>query len=625
MNKNKAIFVFVLAVFLISSANAAQNVTYLCCRNFTPSNGTLLEAFDTTGDWTVSTPANTVAKTDTTHYIEGTQGIELGGSNSAQQPTMTKTVSLDLDNINSFEMWVYVANVSNLSTSAAIGIYFSNDAGFTKYGNVNVLGTELINGWNHLGYNKTELTLVGGMTLSDSVARLRVRHNIIAGTIGNVTYDNLRININSRAKAIIAFDDGNYTVYQNAYPVMSANNQRGISNTVTGSVGATGFMTLTQNTGLYNNGWDISSHTENHSHLTELSQNQISGELNNSYNWLINNGFTKSAGFLAIPYGDYNDTVLDGIKSRYILSRSSVNGDHQPNFGTDNNIGNITYLLKILSVLDTTSNQTVKDAINKTINRSGTIILLYHRVVNAPTTQFSTEVTLSNFTEVSNYLASRNDIDVVTFYDYMRVIAPNNTPIIGKTVNINATLKLSEVVANNPLLGDNTVNMVVRPSSDSVNVTVTSWGTSGDYRKIWTENSINSSATTFHNIGDFPANVPVFIKVDGVITGSTTSNGTGWITYTYSGAFSNHTFESYLTTEERAVLQSNWCNPYASNSYGMLSIGTILTFVVAAVLLFVGIQKQDFKLMIAGVLVIVAVIISILTGILVLSRMLPCG
>jgi len=63
------------------------------------------------------------------------------------------------------------------------------------------------------------------------------------------------------------------------------------------------------------------NHTVTHQDLSTLSINCIQAELDGCREWLIFNGFSRTADFVAYPYGGYNNDVLEVMKN-YKLGRS---------------------------------------------------------------------------------------------------------------------------------------------------------------------------------------------------------------------------------------------------------------------------------------------------------------
>jgi len=74
-----------------------------------------------------------------------------------------------------------------------------------------------------------------------------------------------------------------------------------------------------------------------------------------------------------------------------------------------------------------------------------------------------------------------------------------------------------------------------------LNISDITWNTSGTYSKQWTASS-TSATTTVYAIGDLAPLTYYTIAVDGAASTTQQSNGSGVITYTYSGGYSTHTF-----------------------------------------------------------------------------------
>ncbi|MDD5721011.1 MAG: peptidoglycan-binding protein [Candidatus Pacebacteria bacterium] len=94
------------------------------------------------------------------------------------------------------------------------------------------------------------------------------------------------------------------------------------------------------------------------------------------------------------------------------------------------------------------------------------------------------------------------------------------------------------------------------PDSDKtkwLDIAVSTWDNSGTYHKTWTENTTSTITNTLHTIGDLEPNKYYNVSVDSVlgnnITGDNCSNGLclsnaeGKISFTYTGSYSEHTFD----------------------------------------------------------------------------------
>ena len=113
---------------------------------------------------------------------------------------------------------------------------------------------------------------------------------------------------------------------------------------------------------------------------------------------------------------------------------------------------------------------------------------------------------------------------------------------------------------NKETAGGTTVDLSVTPTSNNtreyLDIEITEWNTTDTYRKTWTETSDTVTGSVTHTIGDLQPNTAYEVSVDGTpgadITGCTngvcTANGSGEITFTYTGTYSTHTFDVQETT-----------------------------------------------------------------------------
>lgn len=73
------------------------------------------------------------------------------------------------------------------------------------------------------------------------------------------------------------------------------------------------------------------------------------------------------------------------------------------------------------------------------------------------------------------------------------------------------------------------------------------WNTSGSYFKQWTASS-TTATTTVYTIGDLLPSADYTVAVDGLASTTVQSNGSGVLTYTYTGGYSTHVFTVSDTT-----------------------------------------------------------------------------
>lgn len=99
--------------------------------------------------------------------------------------------------------------------------------------------------------------------------------------------------------------------------------------------------------------------------------------------------------------------------------------------------------------------------------------------------------------------------------------------------------------------GTTTANLSITPSggwgtgdySQWMDASIDTWNTTSTYYKKWTEEAASSTITTDHTIGDLQPNQYYHVKVDDVVLETLQANGSGQISFTYSGGYSTKTFE----------------------------------------------------------------------------------
>lgn len=433
LNTKKVILIHLAIVFIVyitdaTTSHISQEISDkipnevnnearpICCIDFTVNNGTYINDFENLSQWIIEDGSQA---TDTINFTSGTQGLKLIAQNG--DPAST---NLDINipvYLTTYSFDYYVDNASNLET-ISFAMFIDN---WENYYSVETYD-DPINGWNHVTINSSDIITTDYTNVTHSIIRIKISIYPKMPNSVNVTFDNLKYGFKARPKIIFAFDDGYNTIYDNVFPVMKANNQTGVVFVITGYIGIVdSYLTLPSIVTMFNSGWDISSHTENHMNLLSLDSDNVSLELNNSFDHLANNGFGKSSWIFAYPYGNsYNQNILNSVKKRYVLARSSYDNRYQI-YHPSSSSGDLNYQLRTQLVINTTLVSEIKSRINASINDGGIMVLTFHNIVNSSADTDSKYLT-SDFQIVSDYIASRNtDIDVITFSDLL--IYPSRT------------------------------------------------------------------------------------------------------------------------------------------------------------------------------------------------------
>ncbi|WP_440991988.1 polysaccharide deacetylase family protein [Haloarchaeobius baliensis] len=148
---------------------------------------------------------------------------------------------------------------------------------------------------------------VEGLPNLESVERLEIR---IRGGGRDTRFwvDDLRTTPSpDQGYALLFFDDGLSSAYENAYPILDERDMPAAASVVTGQVGAENHMTLEELEELQSSGWEMVSHTHSHQNLQGISRVEAEREIVNAKEWLVDNGFETGAQSIVYPYGGFNN------------------------------------------------------------------------------------------------------------------------------------------------------------------------------------------------------------------------------------------------------------------------------------------------------------------------------
>ncbi len=563
--KNKIFLILILVFFIFTlKVDALIPVTYKCCYDYSYNNGTLIDGFENISNWTSIAGTQ---EADAVNFKEGKQGLKLiatDGHDAAADLTINKSFS----DLNNLAIWIYVDNASNFKFLSVVLSSTGSNLNSFFYDSIAPVRT----GWNKLVFNRHNFENDFNESWDNNMKLIRFRIGANPGMSVNVTLDDLRYNLTGqRAKLMIEFDDGRIGVYSRAYPIMSANNQLGVSFVVPNFVETRDpnyYMNLSALKTLQSSGWDISSHTENHTNLAAVNDSVQMYELNTSYDWLVANNFQKTAGYIAYPYGAINQSVLYNTEKRYILGRSVEHESAQQHFASD---PSIWYIQRETGIENTTTVQFIEDHINDTINSKLLGIVLFHGIVDSNTDLY--DILTTDFKEVSDYVKSRSDdIDVITDSDMVIPIINKFTPVLNKTTRIYSNGSVELITKNK--YDEYMPNMTVRPLSDTIDINITTYDESSGLIRF-NESSSNANLQVSYEIGDRIPNQAYSVKIywaNGTKYQdfNVVSNNTGYISYNSAG-FGNARYQEINTNAPSII---SWGNNKTNDNTLSLIINT---------------------------------------------------
>lgn len=280
-------------------------------QNYILNTGTLFENFETIGDWSKGgTDTIGTVTSDTTNVQLGSAAVRLTVNTATSNVAASKTVNQLFTDSTLFHLWLFNPYSDPGTIVDQLQIILSTTTNYAKYFQI-TFGFGLkpfVTGWNHLVFHASELTNTGSASWSDPILRLNFRVYARTGQTCYITLDNMFYAQTSLPTCVLTFDDTYDTVYTAAFAKM---NPLGIRGTIyitkdliesgTGVCGAA--LTKAYINTLYAAGWTVGNHTASHAHMDVLTQAQIEDELWECHEWLIANGWTRTAKHVAYPYG----------------------------------------------------------------------------------------------------------------------------------------------------------------------------------------------------------------------------------------------------------------------------------------------------------------------------------
>jgi peptidoglycan/xylan/chitin deacetylase (PgdA/CDA1 family) len=128
-----------------------------------------------------------------------------------------------------------------------------------------------------------------------------------------------------RRPVVVSFDDGYLSHYTHARPVLRRLRWPGVLNLKVGNIGPGG-ITTRQVRALIADGWEVDSHTVEHTDLTADGPAQLRHELVDSRRELRRR-FGVRADFFCYPSGRFNDRVIAAVRAAgYLAATTTIEG-----------------------------------------------------------------------------------------------------------------------------------------------------------------------------------------------------------------------------------------------------------------------------------------------------------
>jgi peptidoglycan/xylan/chitin deacetylase (PgdA/CDA1 family) len=362
------------------------------------SDGTVFSSMTSLTGWTVS---NGIMELDTvpSHIINGVSAIKVSNTSDAFV-YITYTFSKTFSSSDVFVFPIFIDNMDKFA-SGTVKIMISSTVDFSKFMQANPVGTRLHQGKNLIIIPASEFTADSGETWENTMIRMRLRYTPAVGQLTFFSWGQINLNRVTKSKALITFDDARTSAYEIAFPQMLKRSLLGTMYVIPDRVGTSSYMTEAQLKKMYDAGWDLGNHTKSHAHLRDIPYADAVAEITYCTDWLEARGWTRASRHLAYPFGEMNDSVVLAARESGILSarRASYTGvAPQPRPIYD------PYRIdSVLTMGSTSTDQIVKEAIDRAILHGAMPIFYCHEFADVPT---GDECPTSVFVYMLDYLIS---------------------------------------------------------------------------------------------------------------------------------------------------------------------------------------------------------------------------
>lgn len=315
-----------------------------------------------------------------------------------------------------FGAWVYVVDYTKL-TAIALMVRLN---GVTKtYTHSMADSDKKHNGWVFLTAEKIGFSTPGNEWNTQTIDRIEVRLIPNSTSEAYVYVSGIERGFVARPQLLITSDDG----YDSDYTLMRPElNSRGLKATF-GIIGSTinnpSNMTEAQLATLYSEGHDLVPHGL--TNLTTVTIEEAADEVDLNRDWLTSRGWARGQDFYIYPNGGYNQDIIDMLKGKGFKAARAVS--FGPTYNHALGFDDGRYCLPIIGVGPTITPANVLAALDATIAKGNTAILMFHRITTGSTS--GDQYGRADMIEIFDGIVDRlGQIDVLTMSDwYDRSIA----------------------------------------------------------------------------------------------------------------------------------------------------------------------------------------------------------
>lgn len=216
-----------------------------------------------------------------------------------------------------------------------------------------------------------------------------------------------------KGNVIFTFDGGWETQYSQAYKILSKKQFPASISVIPSLVGKPTYVSEKQLEELHENGWDLLNHTYSHVDLSRLSSAEQLSQINKARDWLNNRCYTEGSSVLVYPYGNFNPTTLQLLKSeQFVSARSLLEGfeiDHPDN----------PYVVRVKSLTPDLQIEHALHWIKKANDEQKTVIFVLQKLDSKNPDPNGMSFDPKKLQEIVDYIAKQKNIQVITYTEWL--------------------------------------------------------------------------------------------------------------------------------------------------------------------------------------------------------------
>lgn len=369
--------------------------------------------------WTGITPVGDIA-TDTVIKYATRNTVKFVKNEAIDPYGKVAFDAIDLTSKDMIELVLYAPDWSVICGPLRVRFYTSDDDRYNRIltraryfrpiTGITMTGA----GWMKLRIPKADFAVEAGTPDWANISAMWLQPGGEAAEMYQINIAEVNAVTPQKAVLFLDFDDGLYSVYQYALPIMKSYGLRGTSYVITSKIDTTTYMTMEQLKELDREGWCIGAHTHTHQQLSLLTDSQISEEYKTCQNILRRNGFIRGSLFLAAPGGAWSLSAHNIASNVFAMARPYISTgadyDNYPGYA-----GNNLRLHNFLSILNTDSAATLTGKVDDLILHGQMQHITFHGFdPAAPTTYTCTPTIFDAFCAYVAAKVAAGVLDVIT-------------------------------------------------------------------------------------------------------------------------------------------------------------------------------------------------------------------